>query len=48
MLSANNKDTRTTFYCIIVDFGHISHVFLVLLLMTANKYRFTGFYPVNL
>ena len=35
MIKVNNKDTRTTFF--IVDFGYISHPFLVFLLLTLNK-----------
>ena len=41
MFKFNNNDTRTmllkSFWCIIVNFEHISHLFLVFLLLTLNK-----------
>ena len=41
MFKVNNKDTRTTpvasFWCFIVNFGHISHLLLVFLLLTLSK-----------
>ena len=42
MLKVNNKNTRMTsmitFWCVfIVNFEHISHFFLVFLLVTLNK-----------
>ena len=37
MFKVNNKDTRTTpFWCLIVNFGHISHLALVFLMLTLN------------
>ena len=42
MLKINNKGTERLSTVFIVNFGRISHLFLLFLLMTLNKYRFTG------
>ena len=38
MFKVNNKATRTTSGVFIVNFDHISHLFLVFLWLTLNKY----------
>ena len=43
MLKVNNKDTRTTSFCIFsVNFEHISHSLLMILLLTLNMYLSVG------
>ena len=45
MFKVNNKDTRTTSFILvsfIVNFEHISHIFLVLLLFTLSMHLFAG------
>ena len=45
-VNVNNKNTRmtliTSFWCFIVNFELISHLFLVFLLLTLNRYLFAG------
>ena len=46
MFKVNNKNTRVAslmpFWCFIVNFEHISHLFLVFLLLTLNKLMSAG------
>ena len=48
MFEVDNKDIRTRHFCrssvFIVNFEHISHLFLVLLLLTLNRLMFAGLY----
>ena len=45
-VTIKTPEWRSTFF--VVDFEHISHLFLVLLLLTLNKLVFPGSHPVNL
>ena len=49
MLKVNNKNTKTKswrrFGAFIVNFEHISHSFLMLLLLSLNKYMLAWFSP---
>ena len=47
IFKVNYKDTRTRSGVFIVNFEHISHLFLVLLLLPLNKQMFAGSYPVD-
>ena len=43
MFKINNKDPRTMFWCIFVNFEYILHLFVVFLLLSLSKWMFYGF-----
>ena len=50
MFEVNNEDARTMpmalFWCVFVNFEHISHLVVLFLLLTLSRYMQAGWHPV--